>query len=171
MCGTGSSVRKAMLNSASLDGLAPPGAVADAVGPGWRYVPADVSHSPTPIAMRTVESPGSHAACATRTSIWRRVVSTVAVGAGVSGLPLAASSSSALEPWTVRNSCAGETTLALCGHATGAPESPSATVNATLSGAFIVLSVIRNAVASLSGLTRNSTRSAALLAYVAVSAG
>src|SRR3954451_11286590 len=171
MCGSGSSVRKAMLNSASLDGLAPPGVVAVAVGPGWRYVPAAASHSPTPIDMRTTEAPGSQAACGTRTSIWRRVVSTVAVGAGASALPVAASSSLALETCTVRNSCAGDTPLALCGHATGAPESPSATVNATLSAAFIVLSVIRNAVASLSGLTRNSTRSAALLAYVAVSVG
>jgi hypothetical protein len=95
----------------------------------------------------------------------------VALGAGSIGLPVAASSSSAVEPCTVRNSCAGDTTPALCGHGLGSSESPSAIVNATRSGAFIVLSVTRNAVESASGFTRSSTRSAALFAYVAVSVG
>jgi len=44
-------------------------------------------------------------------------------------------------------------------------------VKAVRSGALSVLSVTRKAVESASGLTRSSTRSAALLANVAVSVG
>jgi len=44
---------------------------------------------------------------------------------------------------------------------------PIAIVVATSDGSFIVFSVIRNAVASASGLTRSSTKSAALPAYPA----
>ena len=160
-----------MLNSASPDALAPPGAVALAAGPGLRYALLAGSHSPTPAAMPTVCVPGSQAVCGTRTSIWRRAMSTDAVGGGATALPVAASSSSALLPWTVRNCCAGETTPAPCGQGTGAAESPMAMVNAVLSAALRVFSVTRKAVASGSGLTRSSTRSAALLAYVAVSVG
>ena len=114
--------------------------------------------------MRTLELPGSQAACGTTTVIWRRVMSTLAVGAGVLALPLAASSSSAVPPCSVRNSAAGEEMPAPCGHAAAAPESPSAMVNAVRAASCRVLSVTRNAVASPSGLTRSSTRSAALLA-------
>src|SRR5947209_7293195 len=115
--------------------------------------------------MRTFEVPGSQAACGTSTVIWRRVRSTVPVGAGVLGAPVAASSRSTLEPWTVRNRAAGEVTPAPWGHGTADGESPSAMVKATRLGSLRVLSVTRNAVVSASGLTRSSTRSAALLAY------
>jgi hypothetical protein len=86
------------------------------------------------------------------------------VGDGERGVPVAASTSSAVAPWTVRNSSAGELTPAPCGHGRGAADVPSAIVNAVCSRSASVLSVTRNAVASASRLTRSSTRSAALLA-------
>ena len=114
--------------------------------------------------MRTLLWPGFHAACGTRTSTWRRVRSTVAVGAGDLGAPPAASSSSAVDPCTVRKSAAGDETPAPCGQGTGAPELPSAMVKPVRLASLRVFSVTRNAVASASGRTRSSTRSAALLA-------
>ena len=131
---------------------------------GARYVPAAGFQSPTPIVIRTVLRPGSQAECGTRTSIWRRLRSTLAVGAGVFGVPVAASISSALDPCTVRNSEAGEETPAPWGHGSAAAEFPSAIVNATRLGSCSVLSVTRKAVSVASGRTRISTRSAALLA-------
>src|SRR5205085_11307561 len=62
---------------------------------------------------------------------------------------------------------AGEVTSAPCGHTTLTPSiPPSANVNATSRGSFIVLRGTRKAVAPASGLTRNSTKSAALFAYI-----
>src|SRR3954463_6174372 len=146
-------------------GPAPPGVVSLALpGCGARYALAALSHRPTPIVMRTLEVPGSHAACGTRTSIWRRVRSTAAVGAGCFAAP-AAPVSSAVAPWTVRNSCAGEETPAPCGQDTAEPELPSAMVKPTRSGSLSVLRVTRKAVASGSARPRSSTRSAALWAY------
>src|SRR2546423_422270 len=139
MWGMGSSVRKAMLNSASPDRLAPPGAGAGAPGPGLREPSAAVSHRPTPADIRTTDVPGFHAVCGMSTSIWLRALSTDALGAGPTGRPVVASSRSALAPWTVRKSWAGDDTPAPCGQARRPPESPSATVKATLSGALIVL--------------------------------
>src|SRR4051794_30971157 len=153
-----------MLNRAGDPGAAPPGCVALRVAAGFRYVPALASQSPTPASMRTVEVPGFQAACGTRTSNCRRVVSTVTVGAGETGAPVVASVSVAVVPCTVRNRCAGELTPAASGHGCGTAESPNATVNATLLGSFSVLRVTRNAVWSASGFTRSSTRSAALFA-------
>ena len=74
-------------------------------------------------------------------------------------------------PWTVRKYRAGELTPAPYGQSRSAGESPIATVNAATLGSSIVLSVTRKAVAVRSGLTRNSTRSAALLPYTAVLVG
>ena len=91
-------------------------------------------------------------------------MSTVADGAGDLAVPVAASTSSARDPCTVRNSAAGELTPAPCGHGSGAAELPSAIVKAVRFGSFSVFSVTRKAVASASGRTRNSTRSAALFA-------
>ena len=65
-----------------------------------------------------------------------------------------------MRPWTVRKCSAGATTLAPCGKGCGAGESPSAIVVPTSFGSVIELKVSRNAVASSSGLTRSSTRSA-----------
>src|SRR3954465_2248536 len=113
--------------------------------------------------MRTVSVPGFQAAVGTRTSNWRRATSTVAVGAGVTALP-ELSSSSAVEPCTVRKYLADELTLAPRGQATGAGGSPGGGVNAVRSGLISVLTGPRNAVAPASGLSRSSTRSAALLA-------
>jgi hypothetical protein len=64
----------------------------------------------------------------------------------------------------VRNSWAGERTPAPCGQASAAGEPPIAIVTPVRAASLSVLSVMRNAVASASGLTRSSTRSAALLA-------
>src|SRR5690349_1340141 len=128
MCGTGSLVRKAMLNSAAPEVDAPPGLVDVATGPGFRYAPVAGSQRPTPAAMRTVLVPGSHAECGTSTVIWRRARSTLALGAGELAAPVSASVSSAVLPWTVRNSCAGDATPAPCGHGSGTGESPSAIV-------------------------------------------
>ena len=67
-------------------------------------------------------------------------------------------------PWTVRNIAAGAVALAPCGNGSGAGELPIAIVAATFSASCIELSVRRKAVASASGFTRSSTRSAALSA-------
>src|ERR1700737_3504990 len=115
-----------MLNSPGHDVRHPPGCAAEATGPGLRYPPLVASQSPIPAAMRTDEVPGSQAAWGTRTSIWRRTMSTVTLGAGVSVAPVVASASTAVVPWTVRNSRAGETTPAPKGHDFGADEAPSA---------------------------------------------
>ena len=75
-------------------------------------------------------------------------MSRVTGGGGATGVPVAASSSSAVVPCTVRNSSAGALTFAPCGNwrgATGVP--PIAIVEATRSASCSVLSVIRNAVA------------------------
>jgi hypothetical protein len=67
--------------------------------------------------------------------------------------------------WTVRNRSAGATTLAPNGNGWVCPaRPPSAIENAISDGFSSVFSVTRNAVAVAVGLTRNSTRSAALLA-------
>ena len=93
-------------------------------------------------------------------------MSTVTVGAGpATGLPVSASSSSALVPWTVRNRSAGATTFAPNGNGCTTPRVPPRAIEKpTRLGSLSVFSVTRNAVASLSGLTRSSTRLAALLA-------
>jgi hypothetical protein len=75
---------------------------------------------------------------------------------------VAASSSSAEFPWTVRNSAAGAVALAPCGNLIGTADPPIAIVAATRSGSSIVFSVSRNAVAPATRRTRSSTRSAAL---------
>src|SRR5947207_10837749 len=92
-------------------------------------------------------------------------MSTETVGAGVRAAPVAASVSTPVVPCTVRNSCAGDSTPALNGQGRAVEDSPSAIVNATRLGSLSVFSVARNAVAVVSGLTRSSTRLAALLAY------
>src|SRR3954451_23740493 len=142
MCGTGSSVRNAMLNSAAPEALTPPGFVAVAAGPAVGWALAAGPQGPAPAVIRTVDCPGFQAACGTRTSIWRRLRATVDVGAGVTAAPPAVRSW-AVVAWTVRNSCAGELTPAPCGHGTAAGESPSAMVKAVRSGALSVLSVTR----------------------------
>src|SRR3954471_87355 len=146
--GLGSSKRKARLKMAAPDAAAPPGVVELAVPDGARYLFAPVSHRPTPAAIRIAPVPGSQAACGTRTSNWRLRRSTLAVGAGDLSALVAASRSSAVVPWTVRNSWAGELTPAPLGHGRGAPEEPSAIVNAVRAGSLSVLSVTRNAVES-----------------------
>jgi hypothetical protein len=65
-------------------------------------------------------------------------------------------------PATWRNSAAGAVALAPWGNGSGAAELPMAIVAATLFGSLIEFSVSRKAVASASGFTRSSTRSAAL---------
>jgi hypothetical protein len=59
----------------------------------------DEFHRPTPAASRTTWPVGSQLDFGTRTVIWRRVMSTLADG-GVAptGRPVAASSSSAVDP-------------------------------------------------------------------------
>ena len=69
-------------------------------------------------------------------------------------------------PCQVRKSCAGADALAPCGKARADDELPMAIVAAVSSGLASVLKVSRKAVAEASGLTRSSTRSAALLAYL-----
>jgi hypothetical protein len=163
--GCGSSRRGPTLTIAARDGLAPPG-VSSLAEPGFgaRYVPASGSHRPTPTVVRTVEVPGSQATCGTSTVTWRRSRSMIAPGAGSMASPVAASRSSAVSPCQVRKCSAGDRTPASCGQSTAVPPSPSAMVNAVRSGACRVLSVTRNTVASSSGLTRSSTRSAPLCA-------
>jgi hypothetical protein len=114
--------------------------------------------------MRTVSRPGFHAACGTVSSTWRRRLSTRTVGAGVSTRPLPAARRSAVVPCQVRNRSAGAVALAPCGKGLGVGELPSAIVAATRAGSRSVFRVRRKAVARRSGLTRSSTRSAALLA-------
>ena len=64
---------------------------------------------------------------------------------------------------TVRKRSAGARTFAPFGNGSDTPSVPPiATEKATSDGSFIVFSVTRKAVASASGRTRNSTRSAAL---------
>ena len=115
-------------------------------------------------------APGFQSEWGTSISIWRRVKSTLTVGAR----PLTAEPSDActrsatiVEPdgCTVRNRSAGAVTLAPSGNGYTVPGVPPIAIeNATSEGFWSVLSVTRKAVALLSGLTRNSTRSAALLA-------
>ena len=122
-----------------------------------------LSHSPTPAASRTVLPVGSQAECGTRTSIWRRLPSTLTENEPRSAF--AASVSFAVVPCTVRNLSAGAFVFApsgICSSTPGVP--PIAIVIPYERASFIVLSVIRNAVESASGLTRNSTRSAAFIA-------
>src|SRR5437764_1071528 len=68
------------------------------------------------------------------------------------------------DPCQVRNAVAGDETPAPNGQACDVAPLPSAIVNALSLGSFSVFNVTRNAVACANGLTRNSTRSAALLA-------
>ena len=98
---------------------APPGAVAEAVAVavGVRYWLLAASQRPTPAARRTVCARGFQAAWGTLTSNCRRARSTGTVGAGVIVAPVAASVSTAVVPWTVRNSRAGDLTPAASGHA------------------------------------------------------
>ena len=161
--GSGSSKRKAALKNAVEPGPPPPGRDAVREPSGVRYAPAAGSQSPTPAARRTTPRPGSQAECGTRTSIWRRSRSTATLGVP-RGAPVAASSRSALEPCTVRNSEAGAVAPAPCGNGSGAAELPIAIVAPTRSGSRSEFSVSRNAVAPASGFTRSSTRSAALSA-------
>ncbi len=97
-------------------------------------------------------------------------MSTVTVGAGpATTVFVPAWTSSATMPvdvpCTVRNRAAGETTLAPCGNANVVPSTPPMAIEkATREGSVIVFRVTRKAVAPAIGLTRNSTRSAALLA-------
>ena len=164
--GIGSFSRGPTFTIATPFGVPPPGVVAVVCpGCGARYVPAAGSHRPTPIVVRTLEVPGFHAACGTRTWIWRRPMSTLTFGAGVSVFPDDASVRTAVPPCHVRNTCAGDETPAPSGHATEDDESPSAIVKAVLFGSSSVFSVTRKAVAEASGSTRSSTRSAALFAY------
>ena len=114
---------------------------------------------------------GSQADFGTRTSICRRAWSSETCGAAPgAAVPVAACVISATSPepsgWTVRNWSAGARTLAPCGNGNASPGvPPMATEIATSDGSLSVLRVKRNAVASASGLTRSSTRSAALFAY------
>jgi hypothetical protein len=145
---------------------APPGRDAVAFEPGVRYASATSSQSPTPAASLTVDEPGFHAACGTRSSTWRRAVSTVTPVAGPTGVPVAASTSSAVLPCQVRKSCAGTRTFAPCGMSSATGESPIAIVAAARFGSTIVFSVMRKSVAPATGFTRSSTRSAAFCAYL-----
>src|SRR4051794_3745502 len=171
--GYGSVVRNATLKNAGGDDAdpAPPGWEASAAACGIRYFPATLFHSPTPAAKRTTPLPGSHAVCGTRTSIWRRVVSTETVGEPpATGVLVPAWTRSATMPepagGTGRNMSAGARTLAPSGNGMDTPcVPPMAIENATSDGSFSVFSVTRNAVASASGFTRTSTKSAALFAY------
>src|SRR5258708_5789547 len=151
-----------MLKSAGHAMAQPPGWVALADAPGTRYLPPIVSQRPTPAVIRTAEIPGSHASWGTRTSNCLRFMSTVAVGAGAMGFPVAAWVSTAVVPWTVRKACAGDETPALKGQLSEVADLPRAIVKATLDGSLSEFSVTRKAVADRSGLTRSSTRSAAL---------
>jgi hypothetical protein len=64
----------------------------------------------------------------------------------------------------VRNRLAGATTLAPSGNGDVCPACPPSAIEKAISDGFSsVLRVTRNAVALLVGLTRSSTRSAALL--------
>ena len=110
-----------------------------------------------------MDEPGFHAAWGTRISIWRFASNTCTPGAGLRTAPVA-SRRSASAPCTVRNSWAGAVAFAPWGNGTGAGEEPMAIVVAARWMLTIVLSVSRNAVASASGLTRSSTRSAAFCA-------
>src|SRR5436190_8947734 len=138
MWGTGSLVRKAMLKNAGQELAQPPGWVAAATAPGRRYWFVAGSQRPTPASIRTTDVPGFHAAWGTRTSNWRRVMSTETLGEGVRALPVVASVSTAVVPCTVRNRCAGDTTPALNGQASAVAESPRAIVNATRLGSLNV---------------------------------
>ncbi len=142
---------------------APPGCVALRVAAGRRYFPLVSSHRPTPAARRTVPVPGSHSLWGTLTVIWRRARSTETVGAGpATGSPVAASVSTAVSPWTVKKYRAGALTLAPNGNGCDSPSVPPIAIAVAMrAGSSRVLSVIRKAVAFLSGLTRSSTRSAA----------
>ena len=95
--------------------------------------------------------------------IWRRVMSTLTVGAAPgTGSPLTASVRTAVVPWTVRKYCAGALTLAPKGNAWLWPSVPPIAIAvATRFGSSSVLSVILNAVVLVRGLTRSSMRLAA----------
>jgi hypothetical protein len=164
--GQGSENRKARLKIAggSASDPPPPGCDEVWVRPGVLYAPAAWSQSPTPARIGTCFRRGFQALRLTRTLNWLRFVLTLTLGRGPpSGSPFA-SRSSALRPWTTRNSSAGDEIPAPSGHSTVPPPSPSAIVVATRFGSFRVLSVIRNAVALRSAFTRSSTRSAAFWA-------
>src|SRR5258708_24311552 len=96
-----------MLTGAGQARAPPPGWVALVDAPGTRYLSPTASQRPRPAAIRTAEMPGSHAWWGTRTSNCLRVMSTVAVGAGVIGFPVAASLRPAVVPLTVRKACPG----------------------------------------------------------------
>jgi hypothetical protein len=121
---------------------------------------------PQPDADRMVRSPGFQAACGTSTVNCRRCTLTDTVGAGRSTLPVLAAVIVACRPWTVTKYAAGEVTSAPYGHSWEMSEPPSAIVKPTREGSERLLSVTRNAVELGSGLVRNSTRSAALAAYL-----
>src|SRR5438552_1991668 len=122
-----------------------------------------VFQRPTPAARRTTEVPGFHSLWGTSTVIWWRARSTLTLGAGPgTTAPVTASVSTAVSPWTVRNSCAGALTLAPNGNGWLCPSVPPIAIAvATRLGFSSVLSVIRKAVASLVGRTRSSIRLAA----------
>src|SRR5258708_21704067 len=89
-------------------------------------------------------------------------MSTVAVGAGAMGFPVAAWVSTAVVPWTVRKACAGDEAPALKGQLSEAADLPRAIVQATLDGSLSEFSATRKAVADPRGLPPTSTGSAAL---------
>src|SRR3984885_11926572 len=152
--GKGAAVRNATLKNAAgfVAVPAPPGWVAVAVGPGRRYLPVAEFHSPTPIAIRTVLWPGFQSWSGTSTSIWRRYMSTLTVGAGPAtgaSVPAWARLATSDDPdgCTVRNRLAGATALAPSGNGNTCPGwPPSAIENAMSAGFSSVFSVIRNAV-------------------------
>src|SRR3954454_22027071 len=169
----GSFVRNAPLKNAAGEDVvpAPPGCDESALPWGSRYFLADASHSPTPAHSRAERRFGFHCLCATRTSICLRLRETLTFGAfPLTFLPELARVSSATSffplGWTVRNRSAGAFTFVPNGNSCGVPFLPPIPIEkATRDGSFSVFSVTRKAVAVESGLTRSSTKSAALFAY------
>ena len=99
-------------------------------------------------------------------------MSTATAGAGpATGAPPAACARSATSVpdelgCTVRKRSAGALTFAPSGKGSATPDVPPIAIEKAISeGSFIVFRVTRNAVASASGFTRSSTRSAASFAY------
>jgi hypothetical protein len=97
-----------------------------------------------------------------------RSTETVGVGPLTAALlPAWTKSATSSEPdgWTVRNMLAGALTFAPSGNGKTVPGLPPTAIEKAISEGFSsVLRVTRKAVASASGLVRNSTRSAASLA-------
>ena len=117
--------------------------------------------------------PGFQSLWGTSTWIWRRAVSTVTFGGAAAELVTGPGALDVRDQTLAgRVGMHGQEGVRRRGHVgsvgkgSSAPSlPPSAIVNATSVGSCIVFRVIRNAVERLNGLTRNSTRSAALLPY------